>query len=329
MSAWAHKAKDSRGPFRLRYDGANRMMMCDAGIDATSRPLCDVRMTQLPPNSRPIARGALSFALIAGALSLAACQKAPKGQTVAIVNGDEITVSQLAAELQDVPVPDYVDRKQLSKLILQGVIDRHLQVTEARKQGLDKSDRYKALLKRNQEELLAAMLGHKVAQQVPLPVEREIQNYITENPLQFAKRQRYTMNQLSFVPPRDRAKLSILADVHSLEAADAALKSIGITATRGQSTLDSGLTDRDVATQIDRAPPGEPILLPQGDRLAVGVITARTPIAMSADASNLAAARAIRAATLLRESQAQIAAARDKAKITYEDPALEPDPTTK
>jgi len=268
-------------------------------------------------------------AMAAAALLLASCGKAPKGQTVAIVDDQEITIQDLGAELQDTPVPDNVDRKALSKLILEGLIDRKLQVAEARKQGLDKTERYLGLKNRNEEELLATMLGHKVAQTVPLPVDREIQNYIYNNPLQFGKRQQLVLDQLTFPAPRDRSRLTAaLANVHSMDAAAAALQSIGIAAARGQGAIDTGQTEPDVARQILAAPAGEPILLPRGDQLIIGVITASNPVPMRKEVANLAAARAVRGATLLRESQAQIAAARDKAKITYA-PGFEPDTPAK
>lgn len=258
---------------------------------------------------------------------LSGCGKTPKGQVLAIVNGEDVTVQQLEAELLDMRIPDSVDRRKLSRTILEGVIDRELEVQEARRQGLDDTPQFRALLKRNEEELLTGMLGHKVAQSVPLPAEEDIRNYIDANPLQFARRQRLTFDQLSFVPPKDRRRLAVLAGAHSLDAADAALRSIGIVPVRGEVAIDTGQTEPDVARQIDRAPPGEPILLPQGERLAVGVITAREPIVLPPDTARIAAARALRGGDLLRESQAQIAAARAKAEIQYE-PGWGPDKST-
>lgn len=271
-------------------------------------------------------RNGVSACLATGAalamlLALAACQKTPKGQVVAIVNGNDISMQQLQTEASDIPVaiPENLDRKMLSKAILQAVIDRELQVEEARRQGLDKTPDYLALRKRNEEELLSSMLGHKVAQAVPLPAEEDIRNYMLAHPLQFAQRQRLVLDQLSFAPPRDRRRLAaVLADAHSLDEAAAALQSIGIVAVRGEGSIDTGQTDTDLAKQLAHAPAGEPILLPQGDRLVVGVITTREPIRPSRDDSYVAAARAVRAADLLNESRAQIAAARSTAKISYE-----------
>lgn len=271
-------------------------------------------------------RNGFSVGLATGAaltllLTLAGCGKTPKGQVVAIVNGTDISMQQLEVEAQDIPVaiPQGIDRKKLRKEILEAVIDRQLQVEEARKQGLDRTPQYLALRQRNEEELLTSMIGHKVAQTVPLPADEDIRNYIAAHPLQFAKRQRLVLDQLSFAAPRDRRRLAaVLADAHSLDEAAAALRSIGIVAQRSEGAIDTGQTDTDIARQLDRAPAGEPILLPQGDRLIVGVITAREPIRPSRDDSYVAAARAVRAADLLNESRAQIAAARSTAKISYE-----------
>ena len=262
-----------------------------------------------------------------GLLLLTGCAKEPKGQILAIVNGHEISTEQLTAELQDFPIPDYVDRRKLRDTVLTGVIDRELQVEEARKQGLDKTPEFQRLKARNADELLVAMLGHKVAQTVPLPADIDVQTYIQAHPLQFARRERLTFDQLSFMPPKDRRQMAAaLANVHSLDAAAAALQAIGIATTPGQGVIDTGGTSPELAAQLDGAPAGEPILLPQGDRLILGVISSREPVPMSKETSYIAGARAVRAASLLRESEAQIDAARSKAEIQY-TPGYEPDGT--
>lgn len=275
-----------------------------------------------------LSRRLRSGACVSAALLAAACHDEPKGQVVAIVNGHEITVQQLTAELKDVPVPETVDTTVLRKLILNDVIDRELQAEEAHKQGIDKSPEYIARQKITDEQLLASLYGHKLAQTVAFPDARAIQDYIDDHPPQFARRQRLLVDQLSFDPPRDRRRLAVLADAHSLDAAAAALQSIGIASVRGQAAIDTGQTDPAIAAQLDRLPPGEPVLLPQRGKLIVGVVIGREPIAAPDNDAKIAAARAVRAANLLRESQAQVAAARDTAHIHYE-PGFEPDPPAK
>ena len=253
-------------------------------------------------------------------LTIGGCTKAPKGQTVAILNGDEITSQQISAEMEGIIVPAnaVIDPQRLRREILQGLIDRKLEVARAREMGLDKTPEFLALRKRNEEELLASMLGHKFAQTVPLPLESEVRQYMDTHPYQFARRQKVTIDELTFVPPRDRRQLAVLANAHSLAEAEAALLSIGIVPRRAEGEIDTGFSRPEIAAALEKAPPGEPLLLPLVDRLVVGVVTAREPVPVSPDDAYLTAARALRAANLLHESQAEIAAARSTAQIKYE-----------
>ncbi len=266
---------------------------------------------------------ALSIALF-GTLALAGCAREPKGPVIAIVDGQEITIDELRAELTNIPIPADIDRKLLRQTLLQQMIDRKVMAQRARKEGIDKTPDYIARRQRGLEDILAAMLGHNVAQQVPLPEEREIEQYIAAHPAQFAQRQQLRFDQIRFDPPKDRSKLDVLKDAHSIDAAAAALQSVGIASVRGSSTFDTGTADPALVDNIKQVPPGEPMLLPQGNQLAVGVITAALPNIAPPEAQKLTAARALRAAALLRESQAQIARLRGTAKIAYE-PGFAPD----
>ncbi|ATE67124.1 peptidyl-prolyl cis-trans isomerase [Rhizorhabdus dicambivorans] len=263
-------------------------------------------------------------ALLALAL-LGGCGKAPKGQVLAIVNGREITAQQLDAEMRDMTIPATIDRRMLTRVVLQGVIDRDLQVEEARRQDLDDTPEYRAQLKRREEELLVSMLGQKAVQTVPMPADEDIRNYIAAHPLQFARRQRLLFERISFTPPKDVARLrAAIEAAPTLEAAAGILQSMAIAGERGQGAIDTAQIDPDLAAKLDKTPAGKPVLLPQGDLLAVAAITGREPIATPPAEARLTAARGVRAEDLLHESQAQVAAARAKAEIQYE-PGWAPD----
>jgi len=82
---------------------------------------------------------------IAAMLLVAACDKggsAPKGQVVAQVNGQDITLSELNAELLANKVPADSDDKAATQLILQRLIARKLLVEHARDEKLDKNRVY-------------------------------------------------------------------------------------------------------------------------------------------------------------------------------------------
>lgn len=262
------------------------------------------------------------FALI-GALALSGCAKEPKGRIIAVVNGEEITIDELMSEMKDIPAPPGIDPKRLRNAMLQDLIDRKLMAQRAREEGIDKTPAFAVQKERDTDGLLAGILGHNIAQTVPLPEERDVKNYIASHPLQFAQRKRLIFEQLQFEAPKDRRKLDGLRDAHSLDAAAAALQAAGIVFVRNRSAIDTGETNPAMMASLQQVPPGEPILLPQGNTLVVGVIAGSEPMAVPEDSQKIAAARAVRAAALLRESQAQTGAARSKAKIEYE-PGFEP-----
>ncbi|KRB82978.1 hypothetical protein ASE00_13385 [Sphingomonas sp. Root710] len=257
------------------------------------------------------------------ALLLAGCQKVPKGQVIAIVDGEEISTQQLEAELRAMPIPDGMDPTQLRKAVLQGLIDRHFRVEAAREQGLDKTAEFAALKKKGEEELLATLLGEKASQTILQPTDSDIRDYIDANPLQFARRQRLFMDQIAFTPPKDRSRLSALDGAASLDAVTATLQAMGIASERARAVIDTGQLPADLARELDKTPDGKPVPMPQSGRMIFGAISAREPLPVAPDDARLAAARAVRAATMLHESDAQIAAARATAQISYE-PGYEP-----
>jgi len=92
-----------------------------------------------------LARGAVLFALIVSMLPLTACHKgaggqAKSGQTIARVNGDDITIGQLNYELQRANIKaDQQDA--VAKQMMQGLIDRQLVTQAALDAKLDRNPR--------------------------------------------------------------------------------------------------------------------------------------------------------------------------------------------
>jgi EpsD family peptidyl-prolyl cis-trans isomerase len=253
-----------------------------------------------------------------GALFLAGCHKEPKGQVVAIVNGDEISMQELNGELQGVRIPDNVDRKVLRKEVLERVIDRKLIVQKAKDQGIDKTPEYINQKRRLDENLLVNMLGEKISQTVPTPDDRDVQQYIADNPSQFAQRERLLLDQLQFAPPKDLKKLMALRDDHTLDAVAAGLQQLGLPFARGKGVIDTGQLDPQLMQKINQLPAGEPFVLPSNGQLVASVIVSREPITTPTDVARQAAAGAVRRKALLQESKAQIARARATAEIQYQ-----------
>lgn len=267
--------------------------------------------------------GLLGGALIAGLL-ISGCHKEPKGQVVAIVNGDEISMQELNAELQGVRIPDSVDRTQLRKQVLQRLVDRKLIVQKAREQGLDKTPDFVAQQRRLEENLLVSMLGQKIAQTVPMPDDRDIAQYIADNSSQFAGRQRLLLDQIQFQAPKDPKLLLTLKDAHSLDDIAAGIQKLGLAMSRGKGVIDTGRLDQKLVGLINKLPPGEPFVLPSNGQYVASVIVGRDATPTPTAAGRQAAAEMVRRNELVTESRAQVARARSAAEIQYQ-PGFEPD----
>ena len=72
------------------------------------------------------------------ALMASSCQKKATGQTVAVVNGEEITTSELNDGLKSDSVLAGMNTKDARAAELQKLVDRKLVVQQARTDGLDK-----------------------------------------------------------------------------------------------------------------------------------------------------------------------------------------------
>ena len=266
---------------------------------------------------------ALLGGVIAAGLLVSGCHKEPKGQIVAIVNGDEVSQQELNAELQGVRIPDSANRDELRKQILQRLIDRKLIVQKAREQGLDKTPEFVAQQRRLEENLLVSLLGQKIASTVPMPDDRDITQYIADNPTLFAGRERLLLDQIQFQAPKDVKRLMVLKDAHSLDDIAAGVQKLGLGFSRGKGVIDTGRLDPQLIGVINKLPPGEPFVLPSNGQFIASVIVGRDSTPTPTNVSRLAAAEMVRRKELVAESKAQVARARTTAEIQYQ-PGFEP-----
>jgi EpsD family peptidyl-prolyl cis-trans isomerase len=271
-------------------------------------------------------KAALLGGIVAAALLVTGCHKEPKGQILAIVNGEEISLQELNAELQGARIPDSVDRNALRKQVLQRLIDRKLIVQKAREQGLDKTPDYIAQQRRLEENLLVTLLGQKIASTVPMPDDRDITQYIADNPTQFSGRERLLLDQIQFGAPKDVKQLLTLRDAHNLEDLAAGIRRLGLPMSRGRGVIDTGRLDPQLINMINKLPPGEPFVLPSNGQYVASVIVGRDPTPTPTPVAKAAAAEMVRRKELVAESKAQVARARSTAEIQYQ-PGYEPDKT--
>src|SRR3546814_15555745 len=83
-----------------------------------------------------------SLTFAAAALALWGCGKEATGQVGAGVNGEEITLREINAELGSRPIPEGVDKKVIQQAALQRLVERRLLAQAARDDELDKTPDY-------------------------------------------------------------------------------------------------------------------------------------------------------------------------------------------
>ena len=154
--------------------------------------------------------GVSTVALLA--VLTAACDdkpKAPTGQVVVTVNGDDVTVHELNSELQLLRAPASAPRKQVEQVALARVVERKMLADVARKRGLDKNPQFILSQRRNDDGLLVQALQTDIAQKVPATTREAAQKYVAANPSLFAERKIFTLDQIRFLRPANIAQIGL------------------------------------------------------------------------------------------------------------------------
>jgi EpsD family peptidyl-prolyl cis-trans isomerase len=247
------------------------------------------------------------------------CHGDPNGQVVAVVNGEEVSLSEVNLELRLRQLGPRANWPNERRAALQEIIDRKLIAAKARAAGIDQTPAFVQRKRKLNDDLLISLLGQTIAPTVPMPDRQAIELYKDSQPTRFQGRQRLTLDQIQFTPPRDIRKLAALQKAHDIEAVAATLRAQHIVYTRGTALLDTGDIDPPTMAKINALPPHEPFTLPSPNGFVAAVIVARAPLATLPDSASQVALAEVRALDLTKESAAQVALARSKATIRYQD----------
>jgi EpsD family peptidyl-prolyl cis-trans isomerase len=261
----------------------------------------------------------LGVGMIGAAALLAGCQqKTPQGQVAATVNGDEVTLQEINAEIGAANLPPNVDKKEAQRAMLQRVIDRKLLVSAAEDKGLDKTAEFMTAKRRVDETLVAQAYAKQQLAAVPVPSEAEVKKFMDEHANVFLQREQLVMDQIRFAAPKDVKSLRALEGDHSMDAVAAHLTQMGIKFERGPAGLDSGQAPTPLIKAMNAAPATEPFVIPSRGIITVNVITARRPIAIDPQQSKSAAVQAWRQQKFEELLNQQVTSFKNAAKITYQ-----------
>lgn len=250
-------------------------------------------------------------------LVLAACDKKPTGQVVAVVNGEEISQSELNQELQGANIPANADKKQVMRDVLQRVIDRRLLAQAAKEQGIDRDPAYVSMQRRMSEDLLVQMSAKKASDSIKVPDAAAIDKFVAENPAMFGQRMKLKLDQIAFEMPRNPEALKQFSENHSLEAVAETLTRLNLKFQRGTGSVDTGTIAPAMLKQIEALPPGEPFIVPVQGKVVASVITGREPITLTPEQVRQVASQAMSNKKLSEIGDSRLKEARAKAKIEY------------
>jgi len=151
----------------------------------------------------------IALAVLVCTLVVAGCgdsKEKPASQTAAKVNGDEVTVHQINAELQRATggnVPQGANIEAANKRILEGLIDQTLLVQQAKETKLDRDPQVLQLLEASRRQILAQAYIDRQAAASP-PTQDEIKAFYDKNPDLFERRRVFAFREFLF----ERAKFT-------------------------------------------------------------------------------------------------------------------------
>ena len=212
-------------------------------------------------------RNALTLAL---SLALAACGGGgePKGQVLATVDGEEITATDLRAELNGATAASPEQQKMMERMALQHIVNRTNLAQAAKKEGLDKSPEFAVMERKAEQMALIEMLNEKSRKAVPQPSADEVNNFVSSNPVMFDQRKTFVVDQI-VVPRADQALAMALQPVKTLEAARAVLAQRKVPFSEAVGVIDALTIPPEAAKQIAALPPDEVFIIPNGGGMRI------------------------------------------------------------
>lgn len=211
-----------------------------------------------PASVRPLGRVAIPLLLLAAATTLGACDKlgiggksAPTGQVVATLDGDEITVLEVNAELAGTPIPPSISRRDAEKMALENIITRRMLAKAAEERKVDKRPEFLLQERRAQEQLRVQALARDIAAKVVTPTRDEAEKFMAENPNMFSERKFYIMDQIQFLRPDNIEKLGFEA-AKTMEEVEQILTGAGIQFRRQPGSLDALGANPDFVKEVTR-----------------------------------------------------------------------------
>jgi peptidyl-prolyl cis-trans isomerase C len=284
----------------------------------------------MKPTFPSTGKRALCAALVLAAAALAGCGEKAKdtkpGQTLASVNGQEITVLQLNEELQRAGVAA-PQQQQASKQLLQALIDRQLLQSEAAREKLDRDPKVMQAIERARSLIVAQAYLQKRIGNVARPTTAEVENYFNQHPQFFSNRKQFNMNELIIAADDLTPEVKAAADgAKSLEEVAVWLDAHKVKYGRSQVSRSTADLNPDLSAKLLAMPKGQLFIVKEGGRAMLIAIAEvkEAPVTLQVAAQQIEQFLTNRKNKEL--AGAELARLRASAKIEYMNQDMAPDP---
>jgi EpsD family peptidyl-prolyl cis-trans isomerase len=209
-------------------------------------------------------------------VALVACgegkTKAPSGQVVATVDGEEITLRELRAEMGALTIADPNQRRQAEQQALQAIVQRKVLAKAAQEQKLDKSPDYALLKQRALELSLVQSLQDSLIKRVPASTQEEAEEFIAAHPDSFAERKIFIVDQIRTPQPGDPALVEKIKPLNTLDEVAALFTREQVPFQRVNDHIDARTADPAVIEQVLKLRAGEVFGYQSGPLLILNTI---------------------------------------------------------
>lgn len=240
------------------------------------------------------------------------------GQSIVRVNGDEITIHQLNAELQRANVQP-AQQELAGKQIAKSLVDRQILVQQAIADKLDRNPNVMQAIESAKAQILAqAYIEGKIAS-IANPTDSEISDYRAKHPEIFANRKVYIMEELSFIVTPEKVKdLKPLSDsAKTLEDVTTWLDSHQVKYGRTKSAHAAETVPGELLNKFSKMVIGDLIFINANGRTVVGRLVEVKDVPISEKDSKPLIQRIILSQKRKDVAEAELKRLRELAKIEY------------
>lgn len=256
--------------------------------------------------------------LVTGApLVLAGCQKsdAPKGQVLATVRGQDVTVQDVRAEGRASGVAASAG-PQADAALLESVLARRVLAQSAKDQKLDQTPTGPSDLARLQQTWLAEKAVGKLLAGAPAPTEAQADAFIASHPYAFGQRQRVTAKTIMI----DSAPglMKTLQSFQTYDQAYAFLKRLGVPMNAGVGQVDTAQLPDAAAQKLVGTPVGALIISEPAGKIQISEVQAHLPTIAKPEEQKAFAKRSLAGEMVNSRVGAEVKRLREQYKVTYQ-----------